>query len=363
MVHQFIQFSQFVVKNMIYALSSILIYKILQKQLGINSCNKVVYVDEQQYSYCSKQLSLNQNVINRKLSIIQNSANLFINTKYVKETVVKVDIFAINIFSVFGFVEENQIIDSGLINITLSFTVSQAALICISCELSVSNSNLIFIANGQLLSGVLIQMIKPINIVDTSIQNRFSAIQASCIISYVTQSQSNISLVNVVINCYNNIQSEHNGFYIATLNASILISLINVRMCTNYNTTTDVDIGYLQIQGDQIFSCQNVCPIGQYYSYGICVQQLLYGQISSEQTLLCVDPFEFDQNLAQCVCKDGYIQNYTICVNIIASIINLNETLLDNYIATNNNITKLQQFFETALTGNISQLLWCPSQL
>lgn len=55
----------------------------------------------------------------------------------------------------------------------------------------------------------------------------------------------------------------------------------------------------------------------------------------SGNTFVCVDPFEFDDQIAECVCKDGYILNVSYCIPIVISITNLDTTMHDLNNQTN----------------------------
>ncbi|CAL6108821.1 Conserved_hypothetical protein [Hexamita inflata] len=347
-------------------LSSIILFKQVKTSLQLNKCTKAIEVDGQQYQYCSKQLGLNQHIINTQLSILQNSANIFINTKYTKQTIVILDIFSVNVFAVFGFADNNHIIENGLINVSLNVNVSQAALICMQCQLVIRSSQLIFIANGQILSAVSINVLFLMKLVNSSVQFRFQSLQGSGLVSQITESVT-ISLVDVKINGYNSVQSTNNGNFASKLLVDLEVNLANVQLCTNEDKTVGFGISYLKINGIQFSNCQNSCQSGSYYSYGVCVQQLVHGEMAANDTLICVDPFEFKSYIAQCSCKDGYMLNMTYCIPVVVSITNLDETMHDlNEKASQNiqqqkiyleqmiitNTTTIQQY----LNGNISNL-------
>lgn len=76
----------------------------------------------------------------------------------------------------FGFTDITHSIDNGLINVTLSVNVSQAALICMACQLSVSNSQLIFIANGQVLSAAALNVLVKLSLINSSVEYRFQSL-------------------------------------------------------------------------------------------------------------------------------------------------------------------------------------------
>ncbi|CAL6111871.1 Conserved_hypothetical protein [Hexamita inflata] len=336
-------------------LSSILVFKKLQSSLAVSQCSRVLDVDGQQYSYCSKQLGLNQHVVNSRLSIAQNSANIFINTRYTKETVLRVDVSAINVFAVFSFSDNSHTVDGGLINVTLRANVSQAALVCAQCQLSISNSQLVFVASGQVLSAVALKVLLEIKLAKSTIQYRFSTPQAAGIVSQIDE-KINILLVDVKLNGHNFLQSQRSGYYFSKLSVSIEVKLANVQLCSNEDKAVGSGDSYLELNGDQRVFCSTSCPIGSFHSYGICVNQLQLGKLASNSTLACVDPFEFDQELASCVCTDGYVLNATYCVHIVSSFTYLNETMHDQFQTIQSEIQQQKEYLETMITSNVSLL-------
>ncbi|CAL5975264.1 Conserved_hypothetical protein [Hexamita inflata] len=320
----------------------------------MNYCKKVLDVDGQQYSYCSKQQGLNQHYINSQLSIMQNSANIFINTKYTKQTIVKLEVFSINIFAVFGFSDNNHVIEGGLINVSLNINVSQAALVCMQCQLSISNSQLVFIASGQVLSAVALQVHQEIQLLNTLVQYRFQSLQAAGIVSIISESIFT-SLVNVKLNGYNSEQSQNSGYFVSKLTTSTLFNIANFQVCANEDNAIGSGIENLQLDGDILSNCQSSCYSGSFYSYGICVQQLQHGEMI-DNTFVCIDPFEFDGQIAQCVCRNGYILNISYCIPIVISITNLDTTMHDLNSQTNMVIKQQKQYLEQMINGNISLL-------
>ncbi|CAL6103732.1 Conserved_hypothetical protein [Hexamita inflata] len=332
-------------------LSSILIFKQLQTSSQIQ-CTKVLETDGQQYTYCYKQQSLNQHNIIGKLSSQHNNTNIFINTKYIKQTFVQVCLFSLNQFAVFGFADNSHTINGGLINVSLNVNVSQAALVCMQCQLSVSNSQLVFIASGQLLSAVALQVLLEIEMANTSVQYRFQSLQAAGLISQIGESIF-VSLVDVKLNGYNSEQSQYSGFLVSKVSVSILINLANLQLCANEAKAVGAGAAYLLLNGEVLASCPNSCSLGSFYSYGICVSQLLHGEMANG-TFVCVDPFEFDGEIAECVCKEGYMINTSYCIPVVISITNLDTAMHELNSQTNLAIGQQKYYLESAITGNAS---------
>ncbi|CAL6077268.1 Conserved_hypothetical protein [Hexamita inflata] len=260
--------------------------------------------------------------------------------------------FSLKTFAVFGFSVDNNVIDEGLINVSLNINVSQAALICMQCQLSISNSQLVFIASGQVLSAVMLQVHQEIQLLNTSVQYRFQSLQAAGIVSIISESIF-ISLVNVKLNGHNSEQSQNSGYFFSKLTVSTLLNIDNLQVCANEVKAVGSEIDNLQLNGDILSSCSSSCNSGSFYSYGICVQQLQHGEMI-DNTFACVDPFEFDGQIAECACKDGYILNISYCIPIVISITNIDTTMHDLNNQTNIVIEQQKQYLEHMINGNIS---------
>ncbi|CAL6058311.1 Conserved_hypothetical protein [Hexamita inflata] len=322
----------------------------------MNQCKKILEVDGQQYSYCSKQLGLNQHNINTQVSILQNSANIFINTKYTKQTVIQLGIYSINVFAVFGFADNSHSISGGLINVSLNVNVSQAALVCMQCQLAVSDSQLVFIASGQVLSAVCTKVLSSMELTNTSVQHRFQSLQAAGIVSQISEPSLTVSLVDVKLNGYNSERSPGSGYLISKLSVSISVIIANLQVCATEGNAVGSGLVYLQLNGDVLSTCLQSCPVGSFYSYGVCVAQLVHGEMQDNSTLACVDPFEFDGEAAECACKDGYVLNISHCIPIAISITNLDTTMKYLNNQTNTMVEQQKQHLESMIVGNTSMM-------
>ncbi|CAL6086967.1 Conserved_hypothetical protein [Hexamita inflata] len=260
--------------------------------------------------------------------------------------------FSLKTFAVFGFSDNSHVIDGGLINVSLNINVSQAALICMQCQLSISNSQLVFIASGHVMSAVALQVHQEIQLLNTSVQYRFQSLQAAGFVSIISESIY-ISLVNVKMNGYNSEQSQNSGYFVSKLAVSTLLNIDNLQVCANEDKAVGSGIDNLQLNGAILSSCQSSCYSGSLYSYGICVQQLQHGEMI-DNTFVCIYPFEFDCQIAQCVCRNWYILNISYCIPIVISITNLDTTMHDINSQTNMVIEQQKQYLEQMINGNIS---------
>ncbi|CAL5995897.1 Hypothetical_protein [Hexamita inflata] len=241
--------------------------------------------------------------------------------------------------------------DGGLINVSLNINVSQAALICMQCQLSISNSQLVFIASGQVLSAVALQVHSDIELSNASVQYRFQSLQAAGIVSIISESIF-ISLVNVKLNGFNSEQSQKNGYFVSKVTVLTLLNIANLQMCANEVNAAGSGIDNLQLNRDILSSCQNSCDNGSFYSYGICVQKLEHGEMI-DNTFACIDPFAFDGQIAECACKNGYILNISYCIPVVISITNLDTAMHDLNSQTNLIVEQQKQYLEQMINGNI----------
>ncbi|CAL6081452.1 Hypothetical_protein [Hexamita inflata] len=222
----------------------------------------------------------------------------------------------------------NQIQES-IVNISIDFKIYEGALICLQCNVSVFNSQLVFIASGQTLSGIMISSLYKIYLESTSIQYRFHSFQSSGIIHNITAGFSLFSMTNVQI--LGNDSNPDKSSYISNIvNLLIEITVNQVQICSN------ILIASFHNQSSLIFSspiqieCNNICDTSFYYTYGICQENLKNSQLAANFTILCVAPFMFDGE--QCICSDGYMLNVSTCVDIILTLTNIQQQLGDTQI-------------------------------
>ncbi|CAL6058313.1 Conserved_hypothetical protein [Hexamita inflata] len=264
--------------------------------------------------------------------------------------------FSLNQFAVFGFADNSHSISGGLINVSLNVNVSQAALVCMQCQLAVSDSQLVFIAGGQVLSAVCIKVLSSMELTNTSVQHRFQSLQAAGIVSQISEPSLTVSLVDVKLNGYNSERSQSSGYLISKLSVSISVIIANLQACATEGNAVGSGLVYLQLNGDVLSTCLQSCPVGSFYSYGVCVAQLVHGEMQDNSTLACVDPFEFDGEAAECACKDGYVLNISHCIPIAISITNLDTTMKYLNNQTNTMVEQQKQHLESMIVGNTSMM-------
>ncbi|CAL6073678.1 Hypothetical_protein [Hexamita inflata] len=261
--------------------------------------------------------------------------NLFINSNNVQSSTIQSTVSNDYNFAVFGFTQTIQQIQNSIINISIKFNIYEGALICLQCDISVLNSQLVFIARGQTLSGIMITSIQNISLAFTSIQYRFHSFQSSGIVHNIAAKLILFSMTNVKILGNDKIY-DNSSFISNFVNQQTQITVSQVLLCSNVLSASVNSQSQLIFSAHIVRECQNICDANSYYTYGICQTDLTNSLlIAANFTLLCVTPFEFDGE--QCVCGNGHMLNGSTCVNIILTLTNIQKSLGDTQI---NNIVQ-----------------------
>ncbi|CAL6016772.1 Hypothetical_protein [Hexamita inflata] len=295
-------------------LSSILLIFKQVKSHQEQFCQSNLQVNGQTYSFCQKTNSLNTIKVQKNIYISQQSSHLFINTETTQQSQIDVNVqnINVNVFAVFGLNLNKQVLLQSQINVSLAFDVVYGALICITCDVDISTSTLVFIAYGKQLSGVLIELQQSFVLTQSFIQYRFYGQQSSGLVNVIVQQVSKFEVNNCLMTGTNMISSNTNGYLSSNIKSKITIQLINFVVCVNNTlklgvaSTNIIQIGTEQLRCD-ICGTNNVV-------YGLCIDSLEHGVIVDEM-LQCVYPFEYSDN--QCTCTEGYVLNITECVSIL----------------------------------------------
>ncbi|CAL6005222.1 Conserved_hypothetical protein [Hexamita inflata] len=229
-----------------------------------------------------------------------------------------------------------QTIQDSSINVTLEFEVQQAALICITCDVLVSGSTLVFVASGQQLSAVVMVSIKTTQFERSFIQFRFKSASASGLVNIINSSIDTFIVSGCNISGYNYIRSDNNGFVSSQISQPITINISQLQVCVNQPRL----LGLKSVSINQVGSETTLCTLceGSNVIYGICADALLFSQDVGGM-LQCVYPFEYTGT--QCICVLGYLLNQTVCVNVVENLTDLSRRIDNNYLLNNNNITML----------------------
>ncbi|CAL6037186.1 Conserved_hypothetical protein [Hexamita inflata] len=336
-----------------FLLSSIVIYSILTNQ-NASSCNNNILLNSKQYSYCQKGGLVNQMKVNNiALQTSNKIQHIFLITGKMQSSQIVSEVTDANNFAVFGFNAETQQILSCTINVTLTFNTFNSALLCLQCDVSLENSLMVFIASGQVLSGMLINSISAIVISNSSLQHRFSSQLSAGLVVNASQMMTTFELTNVVMLGYNE-QTAGTSLLVLHANANITISISDVKVCSN---TTQKNT-FLTLSSPIVSSCQNMCAASAVFVYGICADTLINGLLQNF-VYACVDPFRF--NGSQCVCKEHYILNGSKCFDLTQKLTETAQTLQiqnDSLTAVQTEIGQVYQAMQqlsSGLQNNLNQ--------
>ncbi|CAL6088848.1 Conserved_hypothetical protein [Hexamita inflata] len=345
-------------------LSSIIFFREIQYSTINENCNKFLLVDNTQYLYCQKQKNLNSFVVSKNLLVSQQSNHMFLYTDLAQNSNIQVNMNYINVFAVFGFNLQTQVLSQCSINVTINFNVVAGALLCIKCDLEIESSTLVFIATGQKLSGVLMESQKIIIIVSTSIQYRFGSLQSSGIVNQINSTLSSFKLQNVKLTGFNFLNSSVNGYFVSQVNQTNTLTVINVQICDTYGqniTTLDKAFGVqnqvITVTGTETKQCASICPT-QFYTYGLCLDTLELGYAVTNK-LLCVFPFVY--NGEKCMCFEGYVLNLTAgvtgyCIDLVETLTSLDINISSNFSKMDGQLQANTSYLESQLIANFTEM-------
>ncbi|CAL5982555.1 Hypothetical_protein [Hexamita inflata] len=312
------------------------------KRANLISFSNNILVNNSVFTYGQKSLRLNTVSVDNDLYVYKESAHLFLYTEHTQQTHINVKMNHVNVFAVFGFniVEAQKVIDSN-ISILINFEVIIGALLCISCDIQVYNSTLVFQASGRQISGVMIQSISNIQLVSTSLQFRFNSSQTSGIVNMVNSSLDKFELSACKLIGTNLQSSENNGYISSSVFQSFTLTLNSVQVCVNGTNRTGANSSSFVQIGTTDPRC-DICQTGSVV-YGLCLQELHFGTLH-DGMLQCIFPFEFVND--ECRCAQGFLLNVSTCINIM-------DNLLSNFDSNNNSYVLLLQQLENNITQQI----------
>ncbi|CAL6064203.1 Hypothetical_protein [Hexamita inflata] len=269
----------------------------------------------------------------------------------------------INNFALFGLNVQKQIITDSKINVTMLFEVLSGSLICYNCDVHILRATLVFIASGYHLSGILIEPCNSIVLIQIIIQNRFSSEYSSGVANQVREALKTFVVDSCKLMQHNMIISQYNGYLVSNVEVDITIEMVELYVCVEQIERFGQYKVQIDLIGSDTIQC-NLCQL-QHVSYGLCVDQLLYGELVAEK-LICKYPFVFVLN--QCECAFGYLLNQSTCINVVdtmtnifqnlvANSTNLEQSIIYNYTQTDNNLFKNTTNLENMLQSNISAVM------
>ncbi|CAL5990948.1 Conserved_hypothetical protein [Hexamita inflata] len=329
--------------------------------LQYSHCVNNIYFNNNQYSYCQKSGQLNNVKVQNDIVLAHknNNVNLYIYANRTQQATMESQVFNYNIktFAIFGFNNRQEIHDSQ-INMSLKFDVLQGALICIQCDVFVHNCTLVFVARGQQVSGVLIESLANIQIMQSFVQFRHASGNSSGIVNTVNNAMDNFTIAHCKLTGHNIITSPFNGYISSAVLTHVVVNVTDFYVCAGY---TDM-LGQLSVtitqKGSEVERC-DICG-SLYYVYGLCVDSIQYGTLANG-TMQCVYPFEYAND--KCECAYGHLRNGSACINLIDAIENQQntETLLNNissqFKAADQNLVSNISALNQRIFNNVTQLL------
>ncbi|CAL6106407.1 Hypothetical_protein [Hexamita inflata] len=342
--------------NLIF--SSIICKSLVNQRKSL--CNHQLTISDQQFLYCQKANALQTTQIKESMHISQQSSHMFIYTDTVQNSQIQVEMDYVNVFAVFGFNKQGQNIQQSTVNVSLRFSVVQAALICLQCDLSVSQSVLVFQASGQVLSGVMLTAKDNLTLAASRVQFRFWSKQASGLVNQIQAKMTNFSLADVNITGFDGVRSADNGYLASLVSISSPISTTRVLVCADPMTARVGSLDKLAASSEQL-ACLSVCAAGTSYAYGLCLDDLRLGKyLEANDTYVCVDPFVF--NGESCFCKEGFLLDADTCVDVAAQLTNLETWLAANIsdivgqLSNNADLAAKLSALDQHISGNASAL-------
>ncbi|CAL5980573.1 Hypothetical_protein [Hexamita inflata] len=155
--------------------------------------------------------------------------NIFLSSELVFQSQIISQISNDNNFAVFGFNKDIQQIQQSTINVTITYITHISALICFQCDIQISSSELVFIAFGNILSGLMCTSGSIINITNSTLQYRFSSVCSAGLVINITQ-QLSFDLNNVKMLSYNNYS--YYALFVYHVDNQQIISISNVQVCS-----------------------------------------------------------------------------------------------------------------------------------
>ncbi|CAL6111643.1 Conserved_hypothetical protein [Hexamita inflata] len=300
---------------------------ILVKQLTYNThsmCANKIINNNNQYNYCqNSKYQNNQLILNEIYFQQQYRTQLFIHVESTQKSVIDIQVYNynVNIFVLFGLGSGSQNVVDSEINISLNFPVFQGALICLQCNVYVTNCTLVFVATGKAISCVLGEVLNEVSIQQTFIQFRISSSNSSGIVNKVSNSPVNFSITDCKLTGGNLIESGYNGYISSFVLMPITILVDSFQVCVGNTSSFGNQSATISQSKTEVHFC-DMCG-AQFVVYGLCLDSLKHGtQVGG--VLQCDYPFIFLDN--QCFCDQGYVLDSLTCVNILQALLNVTST-------------------------------------
>ncbi|CAL5997117.1 Hypothetical_protein [Hexamita inflata] len=280
---------------------------------------------------------------------------MFIHTELAQHSSVQVSMNYVNVFAVFGFNQNVQVVQDCVMNVSIQFQVVTAALVYIKCDLIVQISTMVFIASGQRVSGVLLESQDMLVINDTTIQYRFNSSNASGVINQIEALMTAFTFNNVYLSGFNFIKSPYNGYLVSCLNMDIILDSKNFVTCVEEEVQSIGKSSYtFKLSEPTSSQCAQICPANLHVAYGLCVDKLILGYLLSDCSFTCVAPFYF--NGVSCICQEGHVLNGLICINIVAELERIQSQIDSNFLRLEKWVSQNVSSIRESIESNYSSL-------
>ncbi|CAL5978979.1 Hypothetical_protein [Hexamita inflata] len=240
----------------------------------------------------------------------------------------------------------------------MKFQVLTGALLCIECNVDVQRCNLVFVASGQQISGMIIEPIGSVAIQQSFVQFRISSMNSSGLTNVVNESSLKFVISQCKLAGSNLIQSASNGYIASAILAHISLNVTQFDICVDSTSRFGQNSVSVSMIGSETVKC-DLCH-DQSVVYGLCSEDLKFSE-NVNGMYQCPHPFEYVDN--QCVCVTGYLLNNTKCIDVVEAL-----NAIGNLIgsSSNNQIQLLEQKVDTienslilvdqSISSNISEL-------
>ncbi|CAL6114152.1 Hypothetical_protein [Hexamita inflata] len=325
----------------------------LKNEQTINLCDNIIYKGKTIVNYCLRQSALTSySSLGTVIMTNKIDSTIFLDVGAVQQSNIKlrINIPKLSSFALFGVVDISVI--SCSFSIQLLDEVENAVTVCGVCSVKITQSDLQMNAVGHKVTGVIKSTAKNIIMQQSTIQLRTNATVSSIVVMEVNMIQNFIlNKVNLAAHYFN--QQDQNSIIISFATIQLIIQVIEVQFCIQNVSTFGIATG-LTLSNQLIFNCY-LCA----YSlvYGLCSDQLMFGDNTNGYNLTCVFPFEF--NGVSCSCADGYIINVTSCVDVISKISQLQQQVnfdISNVNYTLNQIITIQRTDINQFSKSLSDL-------
>ncbi|CAL6080171.1 DUF1664_domain-containing protein [Hexamita inflata] len=124
-----------------------------------------------------------------------------------------------------------------------------------------------------------------------------------------------------------------------------------MQVCTNLISYTDTQYESLLILSElPSISCSQICNVTELPIYGLCLSELVNGDLQVNGTKICMNPFVF--NGKQCVCEVGYFLSNAKCYNVQTQFDNLDQYIYQNNSQLNNELQSNLSTLGQQITNN-----------